>query len=300
MCTLSYIHLLTPQLEVMQDFYVRQMGLAEVLEIGADSLPASIDIVEQRSETISTRLLRGPQRQIMLSPSDSAKLGEVGMEVFAPRWADAVRVLQGMNALALDWHPVFLKAFALTDAEGNRMVFGCGLRHPPAKAPAAGKTVKATDMTVLPARLQHFGLGTSRIAEQSALYQNRLGFALSDYVTGDDRKLRSTFLRTTDEHHILAFFANGKPGLDHFSFEAPDWNGIRDWGDHFASFGTKIFWGAGRHGVGNNLFVFVHDPDGNMVEISAELESVPWGREAGHWAFDYKAFNLWGAAAIRV
>lgn len=299
MCTLSYIHLLSPQCEAMQDFYVRQAGLTEVLEIGADSLPSDIDIVEQRSETTSTRLLRGPQRQIMLSPSETAKLGEVGLEVFESRWSDAERVLQGMNAMPLDWHPVFLKAYALTDPEGNRTVFGSGLRHPAAKS-SAGAKAAADTVNVLPGRLQHFGLGTSRIGEQSAFYQNQLGFALSDYVTGNDRKLRSTFLRTTDEHHILAFFANGKPGLDHFSFEAPDWNGIRDWGDHFASFGTKIFWGAGRHGVGNNLFVFVHDPDGNMVEISAELESVPWGREAGHWAFDYKAFNLWGPAAIRV
>ncbi len=289
MATLSYIHLLTPQMEAMQAFYTRQIGLTKVIDIGADTVPADIPVVEQISETTSSCLLQGPQRQILLSPAEKAGRGEVGILVETARWADAQVILSGMNGVLLDWHPVFKQAWALKDPEGNRVVFGCGRRH--AVVSASG---------VLPGRLQHFGLGSSRIGEMSAFYQNHLGFALSDYVTTDDRKLRSTFLRTSDEHHVLAVFANGKPGLDHFSIEAPDWNGIRDWGDHFAGFGTKIFWGAGRHGVGNNLFVFVNDPDGNMVEISAELESVPFGRAPGHWAFDYKAFNLWGAAAIRV
>ncbi len=290
MSTLSYIHLLTPQMAAMQAFYQQQVGLGEVLPMDPDQVPAHFPVVEQRFEAERAVLLRGPGRQVLLSPSNTAALGEIGIEVFARRWRAACALLERMGARRLDWHPVFLEALALDDPEGNRLVFGRGQRHR-AVAPRAG---------ILPARLQHFGLGSARIGELSAFYQNQLGFALSDYVTGDDRKLRSVFLRTTDEHHLLALFANGRPGLDHFSFEAPDWNGIRDWGDHFARFGTKIFWGAGRHGVGNNLFIFVNDPDGRMVEISAELESVPFGRAPGHWRFDYKAFNLWGAAAIRV
>jgi len=35
-----------------------------------------------------------------------------------------------------------------------------------------------------------------------------------------------------------------------------------------------VKWGPGRHGPGNNLFVFIHDLDGNWVEVSAELEHV--------------------------
>jgi len=40
-------------------------------------------------------------------------------------------------------------------------------------------------------------------------------------------------------------------------------------------------WGPGRHGPGNNLFVFVHDPEGNWIEISAELEQVTPDRPVG-------------------
>ena len=70
----------------------------------------------------------------------------------------------------------------------------------------------------------------------------------------------------------LAFFRAPAIKLDHFAHEATCWNDIRDWGDHFASHHVEIVWGAGRHGAGNNLFIFVRDPDENNVEISAELK----------------------------
>jgi catechol 2,3-dioxygenase len=293
MCTLAYVHLLTPQMEAMGAFYRDQMGLTRTQRVGTDQ---------------ATLLLDGPQRRILLSTSDKAGLGELGLRVFDERWADAQRCLLGLGAQVIAKHSVFSQALVLVDPEGNRVVFGTGSRLKPWGIPTPTKHAalrqheKSAAIVVpsLDARLQHFGLGTSRMAEQVAFYQHQLGFALSDFVTDDQRRLKSTFLRGSEEHHLLAVFANGRPGLDHFSCEARDWNGIRDWSDHFARFGTKIFWGAGRHGVGNNLFIFVHDPDKNMVEISAELDTVPLGQAAGHWAFDYKAFNLWGPAALRV
>jgi catechol 2,3-dioxygenase len=297
MCTLAYVHLLTPQMEAMCAFYTDQMGLTRTHRLSHDQ---------------STLLLDGPERRILLSKSDKAGLNELGLRVFKERWSDAQRCLLGLGATWIAQHPVFEKALALHDAEGHCVVFGTGSRLKPwgitgPMGHAALRQMHKASASAPPlqnsppgARLQHFGLGTARIAEQVAFYQHQLGFALSDFVTDEKRRLKSTFLRGSDEHHVLALFANGRPGLDHFSFEARDWNGIRDWADHFARYGTKIFWGAGRHGVGNNLFIFVHDPDKNMVEISAELDRVPLGQPAGHWAFDYKAFNLWGPAALRV
>jgi catechol 2,3-dioxygenase len=273
MCTLSYVHLQTPHMAQMKAFYFEQMGMSQLSDIGAETI-----------------LLSGRARQILLVSGERAALKEIGLEVAASRWREASKLLRNLGAVTVEQHSMFKKALSISDPDGNRMVFGAGSRQ----------KKRVNRQPSLIARLQHFGLGSARIAELVSFYQNKIGFALSDYVTGEDRKLRSTFLRGSEEHHLLAVFGNGQPGLDHFSFEAEDWNGIRDWADHFARFGTKIFWGAGRHGVGNNLFIFVHDPDGNMVEISAELEQVPFGKPAGHWSFDYKAFNLWGPAAIRV
>jgi catechol 2,3-dioxygenase len=305
MCTLAYVHLNTPNLGAMGLFYWDQLGLRAAFRLASDGLQTLLPSEIAGMPSSESLLLCGPERKILLSRADRAGLKEIGLEVVSHRWREACLILRKFDAVTVEQHPIFKKAMAITDPEGNRIVFGLGSRV--AKRVIAQKvsTQLANESAVskhrpLPARLQHFGLGSARISELAAFYQNKIGFALSDYVTGEDRKLRSTFMRGSDEHHLVALFSNGKPGLDHFSFEAPDWNGIRDWADHFARFDTKIFWGAGRHGVGNNLFIFVHDPDGNMVEISAELDSVPLGQAPGHWSFDYKAFNLWGPAAIRV
>jgi len=92
--------------------------------------------------------------------------------------------------------------------------------------------------------------------------------------------VRSIWLRTDHEHHSLAIFT-GPCAVDHFSFELPDWNAIRDWADHFSSFDIELIWGPGRHGPGNNLFIFIADPDGNKIELSAELESYSVHRPLG-------------------
>ena len=300
MCQLAYVHFATPQLAQMRAFYETQMGLG---------LFATPSLAASQYENI---FLRGPQGLIELSAGPVATLREVGFEVFSQRWDEASERLRDMGALPVDAHAVFAKAFSLTDPEGNPLVFGCEPRF--ALSTTLSTTLSAAmpraklndpvDLQVAsfppPARLQHVGLGARALADMINFYQRRLGLALSDDVSADDGTLRSSFLRGNEEHHLLALFGNGKAGFDHMSFEAPDWNGIRDWADHFAKFGTRIFWGAGRHGVGNNLFIFVLDPDEHMVEISAELERVPWGKLAGHWAFDYKAFNMWGPAALRV
>ena len=100
-------------------------------------------------------------------------------------------------------------------------------------------------------------------------------------------------------HHTLAFFRAPAIKLDHFAHEAICWNDIRDWGDHFASHHVEIVWGAGRHGAGNNLFIFVSDPDENNVEISAELETLTFDQEPRYWPHNNRALNLWGHAWLR-
>jgi hypothetical protein len=74
---------------------------------------------------------------------------------------------------------------------------------------------------------------------------------------------------------------------------------IRDWSDHFASIRVPVQWGPGRHRPGNNLFVFVHDPDGNWIEISAELESVTHDRPVGNWPHEERTLNTWGRGILR-
>jgi catechol 2,3-dioxygenase-like lactoylglutathione lyase family enzyme len=177
-------------------------------------------------------------------------------------------------------------AISVVDPDGNRIVFG----------------ISRTDDTVkrgLTARLQHVVVASTDAKRLSNFYQSAFGFVLSDDVVDDEGGLRTAFLRCSDEHHSFAVFQAAQCWFDHHCYEAGDWGLIRDWGDHFASCDIPVRWGPGRHGPGNNLFLFVHDCDGNWLEISAELEIVQPDRPVGVWKHEQRTLNIWGTAPLR-
>jgi len=49
----------------------------------------------------------------------------------------------------------------------------------------------------------------------------------------------------------------------------------------------------------NYYAAFVYDPDGNNIEISAELERLPKGEPGKRWPAGGKALNLWGPVWVR-
>jgi len=181
--------------------------------------------------------------------------------------------------------PLFGECVMLTDPDGNRICFGV-----PASETAGSSPI--------PVRLQHIGLATPNLEALLAFYCG-VGWNVSDLVRDDAQALTAAFLRSDPEHHSLALFRTGQSKLDHFCHETSDWNCIRDWADHFAANGVRIEWGAGRHGAGNNLFIFVLDPDRNAIEISAELECWPDDRPSGVWRHEERTLNLWGSAWMR-
>jgi catechol-2,3-dioxygenase len=73
---------------------------------------------------------------------------------------------------------------------------------------------------------------------------------------------------------------------------------IRDWADRFAARGIPLMWGPGRHGPGNNLFIFIVDPDGNWIEMSTELEVID-DRPVKKWPHTDRTLNLWGKGLLR-
>jgi len=149
------------------------------------------------------------------------------------------------------------------------------------------------------ARLQHFAVRTPDPDGLLKFYDEILGFTVSDYVRDEEGVLRAVFLRSDDEHHVLAIFRSAEARFDHFSCEVVDWTALRDWADRMAANSVSIAWGVGRHGPGNDTFFMVKDPDGNLAEISAELEVCAPDRPIGYWPNLAKTLNQWGDAIMR-
>lgn len=236
-------------------------------------------------------LCRGPGRQLQFSAGPANQLKHAHFALHsASAWQAFAARAQDLTQEALP--AAFAgqaQAMALKDPDGNLLVF-----TPPASAGA-----QAAETTLPPATLQHFALRTSNLAAMLAFYADELGFVLSDAVKDPEGVLRACFLRTDSLHHALALFFAPTACFDHQSFEAPDWASMKVWGDHMAAIRVPIVWGIGRHGPGNDVFFMVRDPDGNLAEISSEIEHCAPGRPAGIWPHEERTLNLWGKAILR-
>jgi catechol 2,3-dioxygenase-like lactoylglutathione lyase family enzyme len=235
-----------------------------------------------------TRICRGPDRCVIISPGVAKTLKSAGYLVRDHASLDGL-----MARLAMAGAPhertsnaIFSEAVAFTDPSGNRILFGI----PRARAP---------HLAGLPGRIQHVVVASRNARAMVDFYTKVVGLLESDRVLDDAGELRTSFMRTDNEHHSFAVFQASEDRFDHHCYEAADWNSIRDWGDHFASLRVPVKWGPGRHGPGNNLFLFVHDPDGNWVELSAELEIVAPDRPTGTWPHEERTLNSWGSAPLR-
>lgn len=228
-------------------------------------------------------------RVLVYSPGPARTLLSAGYAVAEPERLAALKTRLVQHGVVLEPTPLdFFEDDAVTfrDPDGNRMSFGRPI-HRSATAES------------LPARLQHLVLASTDAERMTRFYTDVVGLRLSDRVLDQQHALRTSFMRTDDEHHSLAVFQADSCRVDHHCHETTNWNLIRDWADHFSEEGIILTWGPGRHGPGNNLFIFIHDPDDNWIEISAELETVREQQPAGIWPHVERSLNMWGSAPLR-
>lgn len=232
-------------------------------------------------------ICEGPLRRMLFVRGRNKKLGYAGFACRDTGGVAAIRARaeEGSIQILSSPSPLFgPEAFAVRDPDGNLIVFGLAKPDQPSNG--------------LRGPLQHLTLASEDPVAMERFYVNQLGFLTSDYVRDVDGKIRACWMRSNHEHHTLACFRHSKQGIDHHSYEAGDWSVIKDWCDRMGSRHIPLMWGPGRHGPGNNLFVFIEDPDTNWIEISAELE-VMYDRPAKAWPHEEYTLNSWGRGILR-
>src|SRR5713226_1735170 len=252
----------------------------------ADFYADAMDMTKRRLEG-GDWICEGPLRRMLFTRGEDKKLGYAG---FACRDAEGVaairaRAKKGGVEILPSASPLFgPEAFAVRDPDRYLIVFGLGQQEQPRNG--------------LRGPLQHLTLATEDPVALERFYVDQLGFLTSDYVRDADGKILVCWMRSNHEHHTLACFRHAQQGIDHHSYEAGDWSVIKDWCDRMGDRRIPLMWGPGRHGPGNNLFIFVEDPDKNWIEISAELEVVN-DRPVKIWPHGERSLNLWGKAIMR-
>lgn len=269
--TLHELGLRSPDPAGLRDFYAKALGYR--FGEGAD---AARGVARDRRVTI----VEGPPKTLAYA-------------AYAVPDAAVIAALEHrLRVAGVAFEPVEMTGFqpgaiAFQDPDGNGFRFGVAVQG---DGGAVGD---------LAARLQHVVFASTDLARMLSFLTDVVGFVLSDRVEDEHGGLRTIFLRCSHEHHSLAVFAAPENRLDHHCYEAVEWNLIRDWSDHFAKLRVPLKWGPGRHGPGDNLFVFIHDPDGNWLEISAELEQVAADRPVGVWPHEERTLNSWGIGFLR-
>lgn len=125
-------------------------------------------------------------------------------------------------------------------------------------------------------RIGHGVLGTPKLKESIAWVRHHLGLVGTDevYVEGDKDKVIASFNRIDGgekfvDHHVFLYVQNENAGLNHISFEVPDFDDVM-MGHEFLRDAGKYdhVWGIGRHVLGSQIYDYWKDP---------------WGRVHEHW-----------------
>lgn len=266
--SLSHVALSTPDVEGMAAFYSRQMGLVKHPE----SVTGDHAYLGYGEGHHALELVQGP-----------VGLDHIALEVGDDGGHERVAERQRSLGVAVREVGDDAGSLEVVDPDGNVVrLHGTVLR--------TGEHV--ADAGRRPLRVQHATYSTADMEPMVNFYLG-LGFRISDRM-GDV----FTWLRSTVEHHSIAIVKGAtSQGLDHYSWDLAEWEDFKTWADRLTDNGVQVQWGPGRHGPGNNLFVFFDDPDGNHIELSAEMERFFDDRatyEPRTWEAAPTTVNLWG------
>jgi catechol 2,3-dioxygenase-like lactoylglutathione lyase family enzyme len=278
-CHLKRLHIQSPQASALANFYAQAFAMT-------------------CHEAKGTWFCQQEGREILISEGQAGKLHYALFEIQnSDDWADFVAQTSKLPKLSMKAYPELPNsALGFMDPDQNCMVFVFGSELG-AHGSLAHFEIKSE---LLPsAESQHFALRTQQVENMKRFYTEDLGFTLSDVVQDETGQLKACFVRGNEMHHTLALFGAPVSCFDHQSFETPSWDELKDWADHMGKLRVEIVWGVGRHGPGNDVFFMVRDPDGNLAEISSEIEICPDSRPVGQWKHEERTLNLWGKAIMR-
>ena len=150
--------------------------------------------------------------------------------------------------------------------------YGFGFRDPEGRVFRISADVErhadAADTADRPRKLSHVVLNSAAVEDATDYFVDLLGFRLSDRTDMMD------FIRCNRDHHSIAFCRVGNAALNHVAFEMPSHDALMRGAGRVKEDGFDVEWGVGRHGPGDNVFVYFIEPNGFVVEYTAEVHQI--------------------------
>jgi catechol 2,3-dioxygenase len=128
---------------------------------------------------------------------------------------------------------------------------------------------------VSPERISHIVFATSALEELVDLYRTVFDFKVSDWIESPGGPV-GCFMRCNPDHHSLAVLKAPVPGaLHHVAWYVPTFDGLKGAADALVAGGNDIEYGPGRHGIGENTYLYFRDPDRMRLEATGEMLFLP-------------------------
>ena len=144
-----------------------------------------------------------------------------------------------------------------------------------------------------PDRLAHLNINTTDLERDIAFFADGLGFKVAD------RSKIMGFMRTNDDHHTIVLANAPVDTLNHIAFNHPTWEDVMKASGRMVDAHYPIGWGPGRHGPGDNVFMYFVDPAGFVVEHTAEVLQIDDTYPVGgpdDWVWPAGRTDQWGIA----
>lgn len=240
-------------------------------------------------------LLSSNQRaaEMILKPAAQSEIQICGLEAISTDAIDAVRkrcmdaglkVLSDQPSL-----PCIEKSVTFSTSEGH--VFEVHTPMPTSDAP------RYLGAGIHPRSLDHVNFTSEDPKQFTADMSAACGLLLSQRTTGYE----ICWLRAGNyRHHTVAIVKN-PTGVHHISWDYASFQDFKTVADTLGVEDRKIVWGPGRHGPGDNLFMYYRDAAGFMTECITEMELIldddqPTNVvDPGENLSNYKVVNQWGA-----
>jgi catechol-2,3-dioxygenase len=268
---IGHMALRVPDLDAAVEFHADVLGLVETERVG----PVSYMTCNERHHEL-----------ILIEQGDDARGYEhIGLEV--PDAETLERARSGIAAAGgellggtFDGEPGIDRAALVRGPGGHVFKLFTGMEE--GEALPEGDRVQKFEHVSIKAR----GLGgTERFIEHG------LGLGFSDRMGRT-----ASWWHCDADHHGMAVVLAPRHELSHYAWTAPDLNGMGRICDRLVARGRNLIWGPSRHGPGNNLFIYFHDPAGAMIEVCAEMARMPPDGEyvARQWPGGLGSINQWG------
>ena len=125
-----------------------------------------------------------------------------------------------------------------------------------------------------PRQLDHITVNTRRPYEDSEWYRDTLGYRFMEYTALDDNPDLIVFsmVTTNEKSHDLGLVVDFTevPGrLNHLAFWVDSVEDVLRAADVLMEAGTHIEFGPGRHGMGEQTYLYFREPGGIRLEINS-------------------------------